>query len=134
MNKSIERNRIYHPYNRWEDFKAGFYDNCTGEAKKEKIQKVLEMFNSAKLTRKFMELVIKEWVYSCEHNLSNNSMNKIAYLGQAACCLYGNIPCTVTMECWRLLSKEVRDRSDSIASEVIKQWETKNIQLCLNID
>lgn len=58
MNKSIERNRIYHPYNRWEDFKAGFYDNCTGEAKKEKIQKVLEMFNSAKLTRKFMDICL----------------------------------------------------------------------------
>lgn len=134
MNKSVDSKRIYHPYTRWEDYPAGFYDNCTGDAKKEKIEKVLEMFNSESLTKEYMNLVISEWTYSCEHNLTNNGMNKVAYLGQAACCLYYRIPSTVTMEAWSLLEKSVRDRSDKIAKEIINLWETKNIQLCLNID
>ena len=25
--------RIYHPYWLWEDYKAGFYNNCSGETK-----------------------------------------------------------------------------------------------------
>ena len=33
--------RIYHPYWLWEDYKAGFYDNCSGELKKQLILKGL---------------------------------------------------------------------------------------------
>jgi len=134
MNKSIDSKRIYHPYTRWEDYRAGFYDNCTGEKKQEKIAKVLEMFNDKSLTKEYMNRVVDEWVHSCEHNLTNNNMNKIAYLGQAACCLYANIPATITMEAWSMLEKDVRDCADKIAQEIINTWETKNIQLCLNID
>lgn len=128
--------RIYHHYEKWEDWKAGFYNACSGKIKEEKISKVIEMFNNEFLTRKFMLKVIDEWVYSCEHNLSNLSLNRIAYIGQAACCLYSEIPCSVTMEAWSLLSKEVQDRSDLIANEILTLWEVKqkNKQLCLNLD
>lgn len=128
--------RIYHPYWLWEDYKAGFYDNVSGEQKKEMIKNVLTMFNSKSLTRKFMMKVVKEWKYSCEHNLTNESLNKIAYIGQSACCLYARIPNTITMEAWSLLTDEVKKRSDKIALETISYWEEKNkeIQLCLNLD
>lgn len=128
--------RIYHPYWLWEDYKAGFYDNVSGEQKKEMIKNVLTMFNSKSLTRKFMMKVVKEWKYSCEHNLTNESLNKIAYIGQSACCLYARIPNTITMEAWSLLTDEVKKRSDKIALETISYWEEQNkeIQLCLNLD
>lgn len=128
--------RIYHPYWLWEDYKAGFYDNLSGKDKQNKIDKVIEMFNSKELTEEYMTKVINEWKYSCEHNLTNESMNKIAYIGQAACCLYSNIPSTITMEAWGLLSKEVKERSNSISEEVLNTWinNNKKIQLCLNLD
>ena len=37
--------RIYHPYWLWEDHKAGFYENCSGENKELLILKGIEMFN-----------------------------------------------------------------------------------------
>ncbi len=128
--------RIYHPYWLWEDFKNGFYDNISGEKKKELSLKVIELFNDSKLTKENMMRVINEWKYSCEHNLSNDSMNKIAYLGQGACCLYAGIPNAITMESWSLLSKERQKESDKIANEVLEIWinRNKNIQLCLNLD
>lgn len=128
--------RIYHPYWLWEDFKNGFYDNISGEKKKELSFKVIELFNDSKLTKENMMRVINEWKYSCEHNLSNDSMNKIAYLGQGACCLYAGIPNSITMESWSLLSKERQKKSDKIANEVLEIWinRNKNIQLCLNLD
>lgn len=128
--------RIYHPYWKWEDYKNGFYDNLGGEVKKRKIIKAVEMFNDYKLTKKFMLRVINEWKYSCEHNLTNESLNKVAYIGQGACCIYDKIPNTVTMEAWSLLKPEIQNRADEIAKEVIKIWETRNkeIQLCLNLD
>jgi len=135
MNEKTDLNRIYHHYEMWEDWKHGFYNNASG-SEKEKYKNIsINMFNSEELTRQNMRRVINEWVCSCEHNLTNKGMNKIAYIGQAACCIYGGVPSTVTMECWSLLPKEVQDRSNKIAEEIIKEWinNNKNIQLCLNI-
>lgn len=126
--------RVYHHYEKWEDYPAGFYNACSGKEKESKIQKVIEMFNSELLTREFMTKVISEWKYSCEHNLTNPAMNQIAYIGQSACCIYAEVPSTATMEAWSLLSNEVQYRSDSIAREVLEIWKTKNNQLCLNLD
>lgn len=127
--------RIYHPYWRWEDYPNGFYDNCSGSVKESLIQKGIEMFNSQKLTRENMFRVVDEWKYSCEHNLTNPSMNQIAYIGQAACCIYASIPSTVTMELWSMLSKEVQQRANNDAQDALNHWisNNKNIQLCLNI-
>lgn len=128
--------RVYHPYWRWEDFKAGFYDNCSGAIKEQLIKKGIEMFNSQKLTTENMMRVVEEWKYSCEHNLTNPSINKIAYIGQGACCLYAGIPSTVTMEVWNKLEKPVQDRANLDAEKALQYWIDNNklIQLCLNID
>lgn len=136
MINQLSLTRIYHPYTRWEDHKYGFYNNCSGKIKNEKISMAIKMFNSEILTKEYMNRVINEWKYSCEHNLTNESLNQIAYIGQAACCLYACVPSTVTMEAWNMLSKDIQDRSNKIAKQVIGKWNNKNIfiQLCLNLD
>jgi hypothetical protein len=128
--------RIYHPYWLWEDYEAGFYENCSGEQKQVYIEKIIEMFNSEKLTLESMFSVVDNWKYSCEHNLTNNSMNGIAYIGQGACCIYCGAPSTITMECWSKLTKEVQERANKNALQAIERWKENNkfIQLCLNID
>jgi len=128
--------RIYHPYWKWEDYKAGFYNNCSGEEKKQLIQKGIYMFNSEKLTLEYMYKVINEWKYSCEHNFTNPSLNKIAYIGQGACCIYANIPSIITMEIWNLLDNKIQDRANKNANNVLNKWiiNNKEIQLCLNLD
>jgi hypothetical protein len=128
--------RIYHPYWLWEDYKAGFYENCSGEQKQIYVKKIIEMFNSEKLTLESMFSVVDNWKYSCEHNLTNNSMNGIAYIGQGACCIYCGAPSTITMECWSKLTKEVQERANKNALQAIERWKENNkfIQLCLNID
>jgi len=115
--------RIYHPYTRWEDFPSGFYDNCTGVEREEKIKKVIELFSDPAKTETYMTRVCAEWVFSCEHNLTNSAMNKIAYIGQAACCLYAGVPSTITMEAWSMLDKSIQDRANEIAVRTLKKWE-----------
>ena len=129
--------RIYHPYQKWEDYKHGFYNNLSGKDKDEKIKLCIEMFRSVDKTKEYMNKVINEWKYSCEHNLTNESMNKIAYIGQAACCLFAEIPNGVTMEAWNMLDNVVQVRSDRLAQAVIDNWTLKQNQqnqLCLNLD
>lgn len=128
--------QIYHRYDLWEDHKHGFYNNCSGETKKEYSKKIIEMFSNPELTEKYMMRVINEWKYSLEHNLTNPSINKIAYIGQCACCLYCGAPSTVTMETWRKVDVNNRNKADEIAEKCIKKWKSqnKNIQLCLSIN
>lgn len=136
MNERITIKRVFHPYTKWEDYTHGFYENCSGKEKESKLEKCIILFNSEQLTREYMFRVVNEWKYSCEHNLTNESLNQIAYIGQAACCLYASIPNTITMEAWSMLSQDVQERSNKIAKEAIKEWNKQNklIQLCLNFD
>jgi len=114
--------RIYHPYWLWEDYKSGFYDN---QKKNNYIKDVLFMFNDYGLTISYMNKVLTDWNYSCEQNLTNKSINKIAYIGQAASNLYCGASCYTTMYCWNLLNDDVKLRSDYQAKRVIKKWELK---------
>lgn len=127
--------QIFHHYSLWEDFKHGFYDNCSGELKEKNIKKAIDFFNNPKIVDKYMYLVVSTWKYSCEHNLTNPSMNKIAYLGQASLALYDRIPNTVTMHAWNLLNVNTQDTANKIAIKNIEIWnnKNKNIQTCLNI-
>lgn len=128
--------RIYHPHWLWEDYVNGFYENVSGEQKKLCISKCLEMFNDENLTIENMNFVVDNWKHSMEHNLTNNSMNHIAYIGQSACCNYFKIPNSITMECWSKLSKDVQQRANKNAISAIERWKENNkfIQLCLKLD
>jgi hypothetical protein len=118
--------RIFHPYDKWEDYTHGFYDNISGKNKNQMIQNVIDIFSNPSETKRLMQKVISEWKYSCEHNLTNMSMNRIAYLGQASCCIEHKIPSTITMESWNKVDKNYRDIADSIAKDLIKEWEVQN--------
>ena len=125
-----EIRRIYNRWELWEDYKFGLYDSISDKSLDEK---VVELFSSKKLTRRYMNMAIRYFPFSCEHNLTNNGVNKIAYLGQAACCIYAGIPRKQTMNAWWLVSEKNRNMADNIAKEIIEQYlKTINErQLCL---
>ena len=119
--------RIYHRYELWECFKNGFFNKVSGDKKTELSKKVVELFTDSKLTEFYMRRVISEWKYSCEHNLTNNSLNRVAWLGQSACCLFAKVPFNLTMESWRLVPEQNQIIACDIAEKIIKEYETQNI-------
>jgi len=113
--------RLFHHYNKWEDEKHGFY-----ELKNNFDLSIIEsMFNCELTTEKYMNRVVDEWTFSCEQNLTNKSMNTVAYIGQAASCLFCGASSIATMKAWNLLSQEVRDRADKQALECIIKWKKR---------
>lgn len=129
--------QIYHPYYLWEDYKSGFYDNISGAKKEIILQQVVSFFNNSKLVKEYMTKVIEQWVYSCEHNLSNLSMNRIAYLGQSAACIYCAAPSMLTMTAWSFVETKNQKIANEIALEIINKWELNFInkkQLCLKLN
>lgn len=121
MNTSDE-NRIFHTYDKWECYRHNFYgttvEGMTGaECEKE----FADFFRKEGLFLKTARKVINEWVNSCEHYLTNPSMNRIAWLGQASVALHLQIPSKFSSG-WFLLSKDEQDKNNEIALDAINAY------------
>ena len=85
--------RIYHPYWKWEEVIYNMWGVVTDKRNNEK--KCLELMQDLEKWSSYMERVTKEWTFSCEHNLTDNNINRMAWLGQAACALAMEIPADI---------------------------------------
>lgn len=113
--------RIFHHYNKWEDYHAGMYDECK-EGRAERVIKAAEILGTPDICRKAMEKVVAEWKIATEYNFSNAEINRKAWLGQAACSCYAGIHEDETREAWGIMTEAQRIEANSIASDIIKKW------------
>lgn len=90
----IEAGRILHTYEKWECYPAGFYgDKPAADLTKEDCERIYcELLRDIPAFEAAMYRVICEWPNSCEHYLTNDRMNRIAWLGQASLCITHGIP------------------------------------------
>jgi hypothetical protein len=118
-------NRIFHTYDKWECHKAGFYESSKNGLKKDDAEKLYaEFLGNDEKFRHALEHVTSEWKYSCEHYLTNVSMNRIAWLGQASACYSEGLP---SCYCggFNILSKDDQHKANSLALEYLNKWLTK---------
>lgn len=120
-------NQIFHHFSKWEDYKFGFYDT-TCDSSKEHIKKSIDLLSNQNEFYKYAKRVITEWVYSCEHNLTDPSLNKIAYIGQSACCLKNNTPSFVTRNAWQYIDEDIQIMANNTAKKILKEWKIKHLQ------
>lgn len=113
--------RIFHHYDKWEDYHNGMYDECK-DGRQERVQKAVYILGTPEVCREAMEKVIAEWKIATEYNLSNAEINRKAWLGQAACSCYGNVHEDETREAWGLMTEQQRIKANAIAGEIIKKW------------
>ncbi|MDB4261381.1 hypothetical protein N9878_00800 [bacterium] len=75
--------------------------------------------------------VVIAWKYSCEHNLSNISSNRQAWIGHAACAMAFNCPEDIVRAAWGHLSDEQRVQANKQADKAILHWEENyGVKLC----
>jgi|TARA_Y100000310_G_scaffold342241_1_gene444534 ParB-like chromosome segregation protein Spo0J len=118
--------RIFHKYDKWECYKAGFYaTKKEGMTEKECEQEYYELLSNKKEFEKALKGVIEEWKYSCEHYLTNQSMNRIAYLGQAALCYSKGIPSKYRGG-FNLLDERQQKKANNLALKYLNKWLKKN--------
>lgn len=122
-------------HNFWEDWRNGQFDfNCKDS--EDKAQLCIELLSSKRKFRSSIKDVIQYWPFSARHNLSNISMNRKAWLGQASCCFSCNAPDFVTKLAWNTLPLEIRRQANFVAGQAITDWEKKynpNIGIQLKI-
>ncbi len=113
--------RVFHPYTKWEDFKHGFYGGLD-YPKDKTLQIYADLLKDLPKFEKALQVITSEWKHSCEHNLTNEGMNRIAYLGQAACALLYNVPNSVSMGGYNLLTLEEQQAADELAQRYLNKW------------
>jgi len=120
--------RIYHPYNLWEDYKSGQYKTNYNYDEKKEAELAFKAKDLLSNQKEFYETaiqVITNWKYATEFNLSNNGLNRQAWLGQAACCYKFGIPEYLTKYGWRLMSLTEQTEANKTADKIIALWEAK---------
>lgn len=120
------KDRIFHTYEKWECHKAGFYktsvDGMTSKQCEEAYRDFLADLDGF---RSAANSVISEWVYSCEHYLTNFAMNRIAWIGQAAMCYATGIPAHFCSG-YNLLTEEQKEAANNVALDVLNDWLVQN--------
>lgn len=121
-----DENRIFHTYDKWECYKAGFYNNFMDGMKKEECEaKYAEFLADLPAFEAALEYVITEWKSSCEHYLTNTSMNRIAWLGQASVCHALGIP-QAFRGGYFLLTEPQQEAANQLALVYLNKWLVAN--------
>ena len=118
-------NRIYHHYEKWEDYEAGLF-KVYHEDEELLIKKSGRLLKDSKKFYEVMLNVLSEWRCASEVNMTNTSRNRQAWLGQASCCFVFGSPEYVTKWAWRMLSKEEQDEANKTADRIINLWDKAN--------
>lgn len=112
--------RIYHHWERWECVKAGMYETSVlhvtdAMADYAGFLRDIPRFEAA------LDRVLNEWPISCEQFLSNDSMNRIAWLGQAAMCIDTGVP-RIFRAGFMLLSRDEQRTANAVAARALDRW------------
>lgn len=125
VNTSDEK-RIFHTYDKWECHKAGFYaSHFTGKTKEQCEQAYCDFLSDLPKFEKALKAVTSEWVNSCEHYLTNASMNRIAWLGQASMCYATGVP-AIFCAGFHLLTEPQQEAANLMALKYLNKWLVKN--------
>lgn len=115
----VSEPQVKYTYDKWECFRAGLYSlNCEYEGKELAYPEVLGNLDTF---AKALRVIVNTWPNSCEHYLTNTSVNRIAWLGQAAVCVSTGVPMKYRTG-WSLLSKEKQDAADAMALFWLNRW------------
>lgn len=115
--------RIYHHIDKWEEAKTKMWSTLPKEQEDEYLKKAIEFTGNHKIYGKYMMKVIDNWKYSCEHNLSNVSINRQAWIGHSACAIAFDCPEYIVRKAWNYLTEDQRIKANKEADKAIKKWE-----------
>lgn len=119
--------RVLHTWDKWECYRHGFYsERCPNGMTQEEGELAYrdfladpERFGAA------LEVVTTQWPHSCEHYLTNDRMNRIAWLGQAAVAQALGIP-SGCRGGYNRMTQPQKEAADALALEYLNRWLIAN--------
>lgn len=117
--------RVYHSYDKWEDYQNGMYEKVCYMDDWSVVQMCRATLSCPELLESMMIHVSHHWICAAEHHLTNTNRNRQAWLGQAACCFLDGAPEYITKLAWHQLTEKQKEAANAVADSVIRDWEWK---------
>ena len=111
--------RVFHHYENLEEFHAGMWAIVRGQARKNHIANAADLMKQPCEFKDAMMRALDEWPTSCEANLTAESVNRIAWLGHAGCCIATKSPEECTRVAWHTLDAREQRIANKVADEVL---------------
>jgi hypothetical protein len=112
--------RVYHPVSAWEEIEHGMWSDVDNRATH--LQRAVEFTSDHVRYGEYMLRVVREWPISCENALTDDRMNRRAWVGHAACALAIGCPEDITRQAWGELTDEQRLLANKEAERAIRIW------------
>lgn len=127
--------RIYHTWDKWECYRAGFYAERppNGMTLEQGAEAYRAFLSDLDKFRAALEVVTTTWKHSCEHNLTNDRMNRIAWLGQASVAQALGLP-SGCRGGFHELTPEQKSAADALAFEYLNRWLVANGRLEVTLE
>lgn len=122
-----DNGRIFHTWDKWECYKNGFFAERCPDGISQEMGEIMfaDFLKDTKLFEKSLQDVITQWKNSTEHNLTNDRMNRIAWLGQASVCMAIKLP-SICRGGYALLSDKQKFTADNLAHTYLNLWLKNN--------
>lgn len=112
----------YVRYELWEDFINGMWRKVDKIEEKKYLEEAIYFTGDHMKYGIAMKSVVVAWPNTMINSLTNNSINKRAFVGHCACCYEFSCPEYITRAAWRELTNEQRYKADLVAQQTIDKW------------
>jgi len=113
------RDRIYHHYEDLEEYHAGMWKIVRGKPRKNYVAAAAGLMQDPGAFKDAMLQALTLWPKSCDANLTAESVNRIAWLGHAGCCIGTGSPEEATRVAWHTLASDEQAEANRVAGEVL---------------
>lgn len=115
--------RVWVPIELWEELQWNMWGEVSNRQRY--LQRAVIFTGNHRLYGRYMNRVTREWPNSCLNALTDQSLNRRAWIGHAACALALCCPEDVTRQAWGLLTHEQRILANREADRAIQSWEMR---------
>lgn len=119
--------RIYHHYKLMEEYNSNMWKVVPVEQREALVKASADLMIDHRAFQTACLVVVDQWPFSCEANLSATVINHQAWIGHAGCALNHGAPEDLTRLGWRTLTQEQQDLANVAADVAIETWRTKHI-------
>lgn len=114
--------RVYHHYEALEEYQCGMWRIVRGDQRMVNARNAAAVMQDTPRFLAAMRRATTEWPKSCEHNLTAEDTNRLAWLGHAGNLLAVNSPEENTRIGWHLLNAREQDEANRAARVVLDEW------------
>lgn len=114
--------QIYTPYWEWECFKNSMWKKKSDDVL---LQKAIEFTGNHLEYGKAMREVVLKWPSTMLNHLTNESINKKAFIGHCACSYKLGIPENIVRQAWKYLNQDQQRLANKEAEKAFELWRNQ---------